>query len=218
MEKQIIYILLSKPHTSKKQNQFPFLSILKSNKTHGEVYVSPQPGLTLINKPSTEERNWLELKLFSEESYYSDILKTKQPPKKQAKNNSIGLPAVSCLDRSWCVNSSSCSSDPCPPSAPTFSRDALALPIGFSMRCPLCLSGCYCPQACEQPVREGSSSLKTVPSETSESCGLLALRTFILKECHTYLRSYLSVIQDGESVVPVSHDGHKTWKYARCLS
>lgn len=114
--------------------------------------------------------------------------------KKQAKNNSIGLPAVSCLDRSWCVNSSSCSSDPCPPSAPTFSRDAVALPIGFSMRYPLCLSGCYCPQACEQPVREGSSSLKTVPSETSESCGLLALRTFILKECHTYLRSYLSVI------------------------
>lgn len=56
MEKQIIYILLSKPHTSKKQNQFPFLSILKSNKTHGEVYVYPQPGLTLINKPWTNQQ------------------------------------------------------------------------------------------------------------------------------------------------------------------
>lgn len=75
---------------------------------------------------STGETMWPELcqgqtPLWSSKLsvFYPDVKdKTKQEPTNQPTVNSVGVPAVPSLGRSWCVTSSSCHPDSCDPCDP----------------------------------------------------------------------------------------------------
>lgn len=151
----------------------------------------------------------LQLESFSEDGYYSNILKTKQNKYQNTKKpfcwTASRVRFRQELVCEWqrlvpcpCVLSHSAEGIQAPvrcsrhESQPTFYRP------GVRTRC-LGLSGCCCPQAVWTACYWGSSSLKTVPSETHEGLSPWALRTCILQGFHTYLEKLLLICYIGWS-------------------